>query len=454
MSSLELLERRLMRERAARKEAEALLDQKSREVYEANQQLRELADHTKAIVETAAEGIITYDLDGVIRSFNRSAQRIFQRELGEGLNVRDLFEVTPVNESKLFECSIIARGPDAADDDEPLMPEPVEFIGIRSTGKTFVSEVSISCTTIGEVAISTALIRDLSRRKKLEARLSQAQKMESVGQLASGIAHEINTPIQFIGNNIQFLQGAFEDLGGLLALFEQLVDAVESGASTADLLQSIEQQREIADLSFLRQEFPGAIEQSMEGIEHVAKIVRAMKEFSQPASKNASSFDLNRAVENALAVSASQYRDVATVETALDPNGQSLIGLGGQLNQVLLNVISNACEAVSEHCEPGAGKIQISTCFSDDSVELRIQDNGPGIPPEIIDRIFEPFFTTKAVGTGTGQGLAFVYDVIVNKHEGTILAQSLPGQGTTLMITLPITTISELKRRQHANSLA
>ena len=185
MSNLELLERRLMRERAARKEAEALLDQKSREVYEANVQLRELADQTKAIVETAAEGIITYDLDGVIRSFNRSAQRIFQRELDEGLNVRDLFEVTPVSESRLFECSIIAGHSTIGDDEEPSAPEPVEFIGIRSTGKTFVSEVSISCTTIGEVSISTALIRDLSRRKKLEARLSQAQKMESVGQLLS-----------------------------------------------------------------------------------------------------------------------------------------------------------------------------------------------------------------------------------------------------------------------------
>jgi PAS domain S-box-containing protein len=450
MSEVELLTRKLNRERAARKEAESLLEQKSREVYQSNQQLRDLAEQTKAIVETAAEGIVTYDPDGTIRSFNRSAQRIFLREMTDGLNIRDLFELSVDSQASLFECSVASHVSEINEDGEPSIPEPVQYVGIRANGKRFSSEVSFSCTTVGDLMISTALIRDLSRRKKLEARLIQAQKMESVGQLAAGIAHEINTPIQFIGNNMQFLQGAFNDLSKLLTLFDQLVGAVKNETATDEILSQIDQQIEMADLPFLREEFPAAIGQSMDGIERVATIVRAMKEFSKPALNSKSAIDLNHAVENALAVSVGQHRGIASIDTSLDANAVPLMGLESQLNQVLVDLIANACEAIADHCEPNTGTIRISTQYRDGTVELRVQDNGPGIPPEIMNRIFDPFFTTKDVGKGTGQGLAFVYDVIVNKHDGSIHAHSSPGDGTTLVITLPTTSLSTENKPEHA----
>lgn len=455
MSDLELIQRRFERERSARKSAESLLEEKSRELYLANEKLQGLADRmqeqaeqTQAIVETAAEGIITYCREGRILSFNRSAGRIFQRPSGLGLDIRQLFERSEDASRVLFQTP---RPQEGADSDLSSL-EPTQMIGKRGTAETFYAEVAVSRVVQSETVIFTALIRDLSRRKKLEARLSQAQKMESVGQLAAGIAHEINTPIQFVGNNIQFLEGAFEDLGELIDLYQELLEAIESKASTSDLVEQIKSQNELADLPFLRAEFPGAIRQSLEGIERVSTIVRAMKEFSKPASEAMTAIDINRAIQNVLVVSTNQFQEHGKIEVDLQPELQPMMGQAGQINQVLLNVLSNAMEAVCDACEPGRGRISISSHHDADSIEIRIADNGPGIPAEIQDRIFDPFFTTKEVGQGTGQGLAFVYDVVVNKHDGTIHALSPPDGGTTLVIRLPIHVRAESTEVHHANT--
>ncbi|TWT50561.1 Sensor protein FixL [Rubripirellula amarantea] len=444
MSDIELLKRRFERERAARKAAESLLEQKSLEVYQANLKLSELAEHTEAIVETAADGIVTYGQDGVIRSFNRSAARIFQRESGIGLNVRDLFQCSDTL------CSVLFLADDFRESN--ANNEPLEFVGVRASGQAFPAEVSTSRVELNESLVYTSLIRDLSKRKELEVRLGQAQKMESVGQLAAGIAHEINTPIQFVGDNIKFLQGAFEDISDLLALYDQLVEAVDGNQPTQEVLSQVKQQCEIADLPFLQDEFPSAIAQSLEGIERVATIVRAMKEFSLPATQSKSAIDINRAIENTLAVAANQASEIATIQTELDPSLPPVLCLAGQMNQCFLNLLTNAVEAIADHCEPGAGRIKISTRADKDAVEIRVEDNGPGIPAEITNRIFDPFFTTKPVGKGTGQGLSFVYGVIVDMHDGTIHAQSPPNGGTTFVVSLPAHNYAETKGRAHANS--
>ncbi len=451
MSSLELLQRRYDRERAARKAAESLLEGKSLEVFQANQKLRDLADQTKAIVETAAEGIISYDRDGIIRSFNRSAERTFRIQSAIGKDIRHLFLPQDSVESVLFPMCLKLDVEHEDTVNESCVLEPSELVAMRGTDTPFFAEVAVSRNTRDNVTLFTMLVRDLTSRKKLEARLGQAQKMESVGQLAAGIAHEINTPIQFIGDNIKFLQGAFEDLNALLDVFQELAEAVAKGRPADGLLQQISRQSEIVDLQFLRMEFPGAIQQSLEGIERVAGIVRTMKEFSQPASESKSSVDLNRAIENALAVSLNQYREVATVETALDTTLAPVFCLSAQINQCLLNILTNAFEAMAEHCEPGTGRLRVTTRRDGESIELRFDDNGPGIPANIIQRIFDPFFTTKEVGKGTGQGLAFVYDVIVDKHDGTVHAQSSPGGGTTVVVSLPIAISPAPSGRTHAN---
>ncbi|MCA9198399.1 MAG: PAS domain S-box protein [Planctomycetales bacterium] len=454
MSNLGLLRRKLEREKNARREAERLLEEKSLEVYHANQQLLELAEQNRTIIESAAEGIITYDQEGAVRSANRSALRIFGLSLINGVYLNELFELTTAASYGLLfpeESNSTVRGGSVAEFDGHL---PVEIKGLRN-GETFQTEVAVGRSAFGQVTLFTAVVRDLTRRKKMEARLRQSQTMESVGQLAAGIAHEINTPIQFVGNNIHFLRGAFDDIGKLLDLYDQLTSAVREGHDPAELVDEIDRQVEVADLSFLRDEFPAAIEQSLEGIDRVAVIVRAMKEFSQSPSEVESAFDVNRAIENAVAMSASVFREVAAIQTSLDESIPTVLCMGSSLNQAFLNVLTNAIEAVSNHGEPGEGRIVISTKLNNvnQAIDVCFQDNGPGIPDEIQHRIFDPFFTTKDVGQGMGQGLSLVYDVVVNKHGGAVSVTSPPLCGTTIVLSIPLKPAELPVRREHADAV-
>ncbi|QDT12180.1 two-component system sensor histidine kinase NtrB [Planctomycetes bacterium K23_9] len=453
MSDLDLLQRRFDRERAARKEAEMLLEQKSREVYETNCQLRDLAEQNTAIVESAAEGILTYSSDGKILTINRSAERLFGVSRSNSLNLRDLFEAGENAEAVLFRCDVDLGGEADHNIDSQPDADSNEIVAVRSSGKVFLSGISVSCTTHCKQKMFTVLVRDLSRRKRMEAKLNQAQKMESIGQLAAGIAHEINTPIQFVNDNLQFLQDAFEDLSELLDLFDQLLASVKADEPANKLVEQIDSQSEVADLPFLKEEFPNAFSQTLEGIQRVAKIVVAMKEFSQPPSEGKSQLDINQAIENALTIAASQFRDVATVKTDLQQGLPGIVCLGAQINQVLLNILANASEALAEQCGDTKGEILVTTRMIDNDLEIRVEDNGPGIPEHIRDRIFEPFFTTKEVGKGTGQGLAFVYDIVVNRHDGSIQAVASPSGGTTFVIHIPVPKVMDTEKREYENSI-
>ena len=463
MSDIELLQRRVERERAARKAAEMLLEQKSLEVYQKNQEFKRLADHNHAIVETAAEGIISYGETGVIETFNRSAQQIFRVCKDQVSSIDALFDLSGEERLILFPRreSFLEQDEDKAFDVQAEERDPIELWGRRPDGELFSVEVAVSKIRTDGNTLYTALVRDLTRRRILESRLGQAQKMESVGQLAAGISHEINTPIQFVGDNIQFLEAAFQDVGLLLDLYQELQESIRAKQSTDPILKKIAKQEEIVDLSFLRDEFPEAIDQAIEGIDRVSRVVRAMKEFSQPNSESRSLFDVNRAIESTLAIIANQARDIADITVDLDPHLEPLPCLVSQMNQTLLNMISNAVEAIAEQQQATKGEIWISTHHDDEGVEILIRDNGPGIAPEIQGRIFDPFFTTKEVGKGMGQGLAFVYDVIVDKHEGTIQVKSNPSQGTSFLVRLPRTERGRDKSKRekdtskgkHANSI-
>lgn len=278
------------------------------------------------------------------------------------------------------------------------------------------------------------------RRLALELHLLHVQKLESVGQLAAGIAHEINTPTQFVGDNTRFLSDAFDDLMRLLDDVEQLVEAAQKTDIDPTLLDAVERARTSADVDFLRQEVPKAIEQSLEGIQRVSKIVYAMKAFSHPDIAEKTATDLNAAIETTVTVARNEWKYVADVELELDPTLPAVTCCPGEINQVLLNLIVNAAHAIAEKVgAKGAdkGKITIATKTDDDAVEVRVTDNGTGIPEEHHRRMFTPFFTTKAVGKGTGQGLALAYNVIHNKHGGTIRFETAVGRGTTFIIRLP-----------------
>ncbi|MBN1866721.1 PAS domain S-box protein [Candidatus Sumerlaeota bacterium] len=282
---------------------------------------------------------------------------------------------------------------------------------------------------------------DVTEQHRMEAELAQARRLEAIGQLAAGIAHEINTPTQYVGDNTRFLKDAFDDLIKALNAHVALAESVKSGRSDPALLQGIEDVAVDVDLSYLRQEIPNAIAQSLEGIERVTKIVRSMKEFSHPGSEEKASVDINHAIENTLTVARNEWKYHCEVETDLEPTLSAVHCLPGDMNQVFLNLIVNAAHAIADVVpkdSPEKGRIGISTRGDGEWVEVRIADTGTGIPETIRDKVFSPFFTTKAVGKGTGQGLSIARAIVVDKHGGTIRFETETGKGTTFIVRLPI----------------
>jgi PAS domain S-box-containing protein len=283
--------------------------------------------------------------------------------------------------------------------------------------------------------------RDISHQRLVESQLAQAQKLEAMGQLAAGIAHEINTPTQYVGDNTRFLQEALADLGQMLAKLGGAVCKVPESADPADTLKELADLWEQLDVGYLLEEMPKAVEQSLEGIQRVTQIVRAMKEFSHPQRDEMTPVDLNHAIESTVTICRNEWKYVAELDVQLDPALPPVTCLAGQVNQVILNLIINAAHAIEDRAgrEDGRkGRIVVSTRPCDEQVEIRISDNGCGISPEAKDRIFDLFFTTKPTGRGTGQGLAIARATIEERHGGTIDVESVEGEGTTFTLRLPL----------------
>jgi signal transduction histidine kinase len=281
---------------------------------------------------------------------------------------------------------------------------------------------------------------DITERLELEEQLRQAHKLESIGQLAAGIAHEINTPTQYIGDNVQFLKGAFEDLTLLLSNYDRLLVAAKGGALSGETVQEVSAAVESSDAAYLLAEIPKAIDQTLDGVVRVSSLVGAMKEFSHPGTKEKVGLDLNRAIESTITVARNEWKYVADLETDYDPALPAVSCLPGEFNQAILILIVNAAHAIADVIEKGGperGKIKVQTRKCADWDEVRIQDTGGGIPSAIRGRVFDPFFTTKEIGKGTGQGLAIARSVIVSKHGGTIHFETEEGKGTTFIIRLP-----------------
>lgn len=282
---------------------------------------------------------------------------------------------------------------------------------------------------------------DISQRLNLEAQLVHAQKLESIGQLAAGIAHEINTPTQYVGDNIEFLSFALEQLGKLRAAYEELVAAARNHSVTQAQIDRIETLKTDCDIAYLDEQIPQAIQQAREGVNRVAAIVQAMKEFSHPGAKEKTRVDLNRCIENTVTVSRNEWKYVAELTTEFDASLPPVNCLPDEFNQVILNIIVNAAHAIKDVVGDGSegkGRITITTRRDGDWADVRISDTGRGIPKEIHNRIFDPFFTTKEVGKGTGQGLAIARNVIVEKHKGSLTFETKEGEGTTFIIRIPI----------------
>jgi PAS domain S-box-containing protein len=284
------------------------------------------------------------------------------------------------------------------------------------------------------------MFEDVTERRLLRDQLLQAQKLESVGQLAAGIAHEINTPTQYIGDNVRFLKKSFASLSKLLDLYERLWQEVCSDTVSSSLKEEMQAALKKTKVGFLQVEIPKAIDDGLEGVKRVSSLVNAMKEFSHPGANEKVPLDLNHAIQSTIAVAQNEWKYVAEMETDLDPTLPMVSCLPGEFNQVILNLIVNAAHAIGDRTREnnGAkGKIGVRTARCANGVEIRISDTGTGIPEGVRAKIFDPFFTTKEIGKGTGQGLAIARSVIVDKHQGSIDFETVMGQGTTFVVRLP-----------------
>jgi PAS domain S-box-containing protein len=288
------------------------------------------------------------------------------------------------------------------------------------------------------VQAQAVILFDISERKALERQVNMAQKLQSIGQLAAGIAHEINTPIQYIGSNISFLSDSFEQLLKTNNLYKSLMDKARSSTDIAHDIEEVSHHIEELDLEFLLDEIPHAVKESLSGINQVSSIIKAMKQFAHPEQENLTEVDVNMALEQTALISKNEWKYVADLQMDLDPADPVVSGFPGPLNQVFLNLVVNAAHAIAEGQEKGRkGRIDIRTRSDAAGVTVSVADTGCGIPEGNRDKIFDPFFTTKAVGKGTGQGLSIAYSIIREKHHGTIEVESTVGKGTTFTIHLP-----------------
>lgn len=418
-----------MTERAAFKlsQLEAGVEERTRELLESREMFRLMAESTKAIPFTLdlARGSFSYvgtqavAESGIPESQWRepgALETIIPREYNQ--EIRQRFD----------ECGF----------------GPFEFVTALSRGGSGgggSSEVrwTGTCEAVAGAKVLRGLMLDITELRRLGRELAAAQKLESVGRLAAGVAHEINTPVQFVSDNVGFLKASTADLAAVVAAYRALQQAAQSAGDIAGAARLAKEAEEAADLDYLLENMPLAIASSLEGLGRIATIVRSMKEFAHPDQVAKTSADLNHAIQSTLTVAHNEYKYIADLKTDFGDLPPVMCFLG-EMNQVILNLVVNAAHAITDVVKDSGAKgtLTVRTRLDGDEVEISITDTGTGIPEAVRGRIFDPFFTTKEVGKGTGQGLAIAHSVVVKKHGGTLRFETELGKGTTFFIKLPV----------------
>lgn len=270
---------------------------------------------------------------------------------------------------------------------------------------------------------------------ELRRQLSSDQKMKSLGQVAAGIAHELNTPIQYVSNNIAFIRDELLNVCGLLSEYKELTQGIPECKSGIERINKLYRE---SDPEYLINEIPTTLSQTVDGLNHITHIVAAMREYSHPGGTTPVSVDINRVIRTVTTLARNEWKYVADLSLDLDPSLPCIECHQGDISQVLLNLVVNSAQAIEEKTGGRSkGSIKISTRWMGDAISISIEDSGGGIPKELLTRIFDPFFTTKPVGKGTGQGLAISLHLIKEIHQGDLSVTSNPGIGSTFTITLP-----------------
>jgi len=400
--------------------------------------LRGSRERLKGITDSLFEGVLVVDREGYISFANPSAKQLLECDDSSG----DI-------EGYPLEILLRVRMPtaDVGFGDSPFRHVIQENATFRDDDAVFVTasgkalSVAYACSPLGEDEDKRSVIisfRNIETLKKAQREAVQASRLASVGQLAAGIAHEINTPIQYVGDNLRFLDNALGKLATAVSAGRELAASAVAHPAMGESVDKFNAAISQAKIPFLLAEVPSAVSESLDGVAQIARIVLSMKEFSHPGTSTKTMTDMNRALDSTLTVSRNVWKHAAEVERHFDTSLPPVLCHAGELNQVFLNLIVNAAHAIETSGKPLPGRITISTSHHDDHVEIIVADSGTGVPEAIRERIFDPFFTTKEVGKGTGQGLAICRDVVVAKHGGSMDVADNDGGGAAFIVRLPI----------------
>ena len=442
LQSLEAADYRL---RHSRDELEKLIEDRTAELVQVNLDLKhEITEHElgrKAlseayneihlIISSISSIMIGVDNNGMVTLWNDVASKLLSLSSDDVVGL-DFFAL-PINWNRekiaqeAAECVKSNKNIRMADILLRHQTDGIRILGITLTPLFLKDKEHPGFLLIGA---------DITERRLLEDQVGRSNKLEAIGQLAAGVAHEINTPTQLVGSNLRFLGQQLDTILGWLDKLHQQKDAAKTESKIPSLIMGSEKDVTLAQLEYFKQEAPKAIEQSLEGIDRISHIVTAMRFFTHPGSENKEIADLNQIIQNAISLSRNEWKIIAEIKTDFDPNLPEVECLPIELSQVVLNIIINAIHAIQDSGEE-KGQIVIVSRQAGELIEVSITDNGTGIPKEIQSKIFDPFFTTKDIGRGTGQGLAIAYTVIVKKHGGTLEFESETGKGTTFIIRLP-----------------
>ncbi len=418
-------------------ELEHTKDQVERKVAERTAELQESAQRYRSLVEDTEA--VPFELDGhtlAIKYIAPRAAQLFDCELAELEGKHFLLKlVHPDDVMRVLETvQAYGRGEIAA--------ETLDYRIITRVGRELHLRTLLSSRAHGRIR---GLTVDITKQHRLELELQQAQKLESVGRLAAGVAHEINTPVQFVGDSVQFVRATAAELLELVRQQRATIDSLAVQPSP-ELVRACEAAAESIDLAYLAVEVPKALDRAIEGLDRVATIVRGLKVFAHPGGA-LSTIDLNQAVESTLTIARNEYRYVADLETDLVHDLPKVTCHAGEINQAVLNLVLNASHAIGDLVSrtKQRGKLTVRTHVDGDDVVIAIGDTGPGIPEHIQRKMFDPFFTTKPVGRGTGQGLS-IARAIVDKHHGSLTCQTTLGVGTTFFLRLPMVPAAATER--------
>ena len=447
MPSDDYLQRRLTREIASRKEAERLLEVRSRELYEKNQELRSsslnLLEHVELIstvIDAVPHIVLTCNEDFIVEMANSASAKLLdyppERLVGHHIG---MFVPGYANYRRELGTESF------------LIPE----LAVRkSDGNVIQGELRGRRTRVKDKDFIVIVISDTSARKAAEAlkekinrQMHESRRLEAIGTLSSGIAHELNTPIQFIGDNVKFVGLSLNKIYESYKRYDELKCACEADGLLPETVARLNKFNEDIQLPVLVGEIMSAIRETVDGIRQMRDIALLMKEFTHPGTGSPEPCDINRVVESAITICRSRHKNVVALETDLAAGLPEVTCRKGQIQQVLVNMIVNAVEAIEEQGVT-TGIIRLETRRLGDAARIEISDNGPGIPNGLWEKIFDPFFTTKQVGKGTGQGLALAKDFIVNQHGGKLLLEARPGFSTTFVIELPLAPSISTQTRQ------